>query len=370
MRITGKPAALLLSLFLLLAAPVTSRAEVLVTITGVGAIEGNNPAKSEQTALQDAFSKAALQVCLKHVPQTSLADLVDALPEFLSSRGMQDIIQYQITSRTQANGVLVLNVDVRMNDDPLKGWIGSRSFATPVLLRPRVLLMVADSAGGKKVYEWWNDKGRSAYTPFEAQFARELKGHGENVVDAPQAAKIPRSDFLKPTDIARSQGADLLITGTLTTIPVINRYTESSLKISLVDVKSQATLSSWSITHKSDLGAPVMNALLITEVIKPVRSLISGKIISHTPVSLRKTLCIEGIGNYVAYQSIVNALKSMESVSRLNVTSIHGPSHSICHSLELKSSLADVMENLKRKQVTDADMLVEDDKAIIRLLNQ
>jgi hypothetical protein len=370
MRITGKKAAFFLSFLILLIAPVTGRTEVLVSITGVGAVEGNNPAKSEQTALQDAFSKAALQVCLKYVPQSSLPELVNLLPEFLSSRGMQDIVQYQITSRSQANGVLVLNVDVKMNEEPLKAWINGHSLSTPVYLRPRVLLMVSDSGTGKKAYEWWSDKGRSTYSPFESQFAQELKKVGENVIDTPQSARIPRSDLLKPVDIARSQGADLLIAGTLTTLPVINRLLESSLKISLVDVRSQATLSSWSITHKSDLGATVINALMINEVIKPVRSLINGKIISHTPVSMHKTLCIEGIGNYVTYQSIINALKSMENVSRLNVTGVYGSSHSICHSLEIRSSLADVMENLKQKQVADADMLVEDDRAVIRLLHQ
>lgn len=370
MTTTGRQAAFLLAIFIFLAAPVISRAEVLVSITGVGAIEGNNPAKSEKTALQDAFSKAALQISLKYVPLSSIPDLAERLTEFLSSRGTQDIIQYQITSRTQSNGVLLLNVDVRMNEEPLKAWINGHAFTTPSPLRPRVLLMVSDSGGGKKVYEWWSDKGKGSYSAFESLFAQELKKHGENVIDTPQMTKIPRSEFLKPIDIARSQGADILITGTLTNLPVINRLSETSLKVSLVDVRSQVMLSSWSITHKSDLGAPLMNALLINEIIKPVRTLINGKIVSHTPVSMKKTLCIEGIGSYVTYQSLINALKSMDSVSRLNVTGVYGSAHSICHSVEIKSSLADVMENLRQKQIADADMLVEDDKAVIRLLHQ
>jgi hypothetical protein len=365
MRITGHKAAFLL--LLLLAAPVVSRAEVLVSISGMGAIEGNNPAKSEKSALQDAFSKAALQVCLKYVPQSSLPVVVAGLPEFLSARGMQDIIQYQITSRSQTNGVLVLNVDVRMNDEPLKNWISGHSFATPAGLRPRILLMITDAGGAKKAYEWWNGKG--IYSPFESQFAQELKKQGENVIDAPQVSRITQPGLMRPQDIARSQGADLLVTGTLTSLPVINKLTETSLKISLVDVRSQVTLSSWTLTHKTDLGTSLVNSLLIDEIMKPVRSLVSGKIISHSPASSKKTLCIEGITNYVTYQSIINALKSMESVTRLSVTSLNNPAHSICHSLELKSSLADVMENLRQKQIADADMLVEDDRAVIRLMH-
>jgi hypothetical protein len=370
MRFTGKTAAFLITLTLLLIAPFISRAEVLVSTTGIGAIEGNNSAKSEQSALQDAFRKAALQVSLKYIPQTSLSDLVEQIPDFLLSRGMQDIIQYQITSRSQSNGVLTLNVDVRMNEEPLKAWINSRSLTRPAFARPRVLLMVSDSSGGKKVYEWWNDRGKGAYSAFEAQFAQELKKYGENVIDTPQSSKINRSDMLKPAELGRSQGADFVIAGSLTTLPVINKLAESSLKISLVDVKSQATLSSWTVTHKSDISTPLLNATMINEIIKPVRSLISGRIISHAPVSSRKTLCIEGITNYVTYQSIVNALKSMESVSKLNVTGVYGSSHSICHSLELRSSLTDVMENLRQKQIADADMLVEDNKAVIRILHE
>jgi hypothetical protein len=370
MRITGKTAAFFLSFLFLLTAPVIIRGEVLVSVSGVGAIEGNNQAKTEKTVLQDAFMKAALQVSLRYVPQSSLPDLVEHLPEYLSSRGMQDIVQYQITSRSQANGVLQLNVDVKMNEEPLREWITRRALSSPAYLRPRVLLMVSDSGSGKKAYEWWTDKGRSTYSPFEQQLALEMKRVGENIIDAPQISKIPRSEFLKPVDIARSQGADLLITGTLGTLPIINRLTETTLRISLVDVRSGATLSSWSLNHRSDLSAPVMNSLMIMEIIKPVRALIGGKIISHTPVSTRKTLCIEGISSYVTYQSIVNALKSMDTVSRLNVTGVYGGSHSICHTLELRSSLADVMENLRQKQVADADMLVEDDKAVIRIIRQ
>ncbi len=370
MRIIGKKSALLLTLLLLLAAPLVSRADVLISTAGVGALEGGTQSNPEQAALQDAFSKAALQICLKHVPLGSVRDLVGELPAFLESRGMEDIVRYQITSRSQANGVLLLNVDVRMNDEPLKAWIKGRSFSAPVNLRPRVLLMIADAGSGKKAFEWWSGRGKGTYSAFESSFARELRNSGENVIESPQVSRIPRSDFLKPIDIARSQGADLLLTGTLTTAPAINRCTETSLKVSLVDVRSRVTLSSWSLSHRSDLGAPVMNALLISEIIKPVRALISGKIISHAPASLLKTLCIENIDSQATYQSLVKALKSMESVDRLTVTGVYGSSHSICHSLQIRSSLADIMENLRQKQITDADMLVEDDRAVIRILRQ
>ncbi|HNY64511.1 MAG TPA: hypothetical protein PKM41_03675 [Deltaproteobacteria bacterium] len=370
MRITGKTAAFFLTFFLLLIAPAATRADVLVSVTGVGAMEGNNQAKNEQTALQDAFAKAALQVSLRYVPQSSIPDLVKILPEYLSSRGIQDIRQYQITSRSQTNGVLLLNVDVKMNEEPLKEWVTRRALSSPVPLRPRVLLMVTDAAGGKKTYEWWTDRAKSSYSPFEQQLASEMKHQGENVIDTPQISKIPRSEFLKPVDIARSLGADLLLTGTLSTVPIVNRLTETTLNISLMDVKSGAALSSWSLNHRSDLSASVMNSLMVTEIIGPVRALIGGRLISYTPISTRKTLCIEGIGSYATYQSIVNALKSMDTVSKLNVTGVYGGSHSICHALELRSSLTDVMENLRQKQVADADMLVEDDRAVIRILRQ
>jgi hypothetical protein len=371
MRITRKIPASIFSLLLLISVPALCWGETTFTVSGVGILEGSNLAKAEQQALQDAFAKSILQAALKYVPESSIADLMDLLPEYLSSHGTKDVTQYQILSRIQQNGMLQLSVEVKMNDDPLKEWIGSRALATPTELRPKILLMISSREPGKnRTYEWWTGKGKNTYSPFESQFATELKYYGENVLVALQRMAGIHPDPTRTVDIARSSGADLLLTGSIVYAPILDKVYECTLKVSLVDVKAQSTLSSWSVSHRGDMSISAMNTLMIDEIIKPVRSRISARVLSLKPVTMKKTLCIEGINDYAGYQSIINALRAMESVSRISTTGINGRSHSICHMMELKGSLSDVMENLKRRQISEADIIVEDDRASIRILQQ
>lgn len=371
MRITRKTTARIIYLLLLVFVPGFCWAETALTVSGVGVLEGNNLAKAEQQALQDAFAKSILEVAIRYVPQSSVADLVDLLPEYTSSRGMQDIAQYQILSRVQQNGTLQLSVEVKLNDDPLKEWIVAHALATPTVLRPRILLMISSREPGKGgAYEWWTERGKNTYSPFESQFASKLKHFGENVLAAPQQMALQRSDPARTLEIAKSLGADLLLTGSIVYTPLQNKMHECTLKVSLMDVWTQSPLSSWSVSHRGDLDTSIMNSLMIDEVIKPVRSRIRARVISQTPVMMRKTLCIEGISDYGTYQSMINALRAMDSVSRVSVTSINGSSHSICHSMEIKGNLSDVMENLKRQKIAEADVVVEDNKASIRILRQ
>jgi hypothetical protein len=65
---------------------------------------------------------------------------------------------------------------------------------------------------------------------------------------------------------------------------------------------------------------------------------------------------------------MINALKSIEGVTRISITGIHG--HSICHVMEIKGNLYDAMENLKRRQIAKADILVEGEAAYIRILDR
>lgn len=373
MRITQdqKIKTFLILLVILLSAPTICRAEVSITVSGMGVIADNNLSKAEQQALQDAFAKAVLQVALRQVPDSSVPDLVQLLPEYTTSRRMQDISQYQIVSRLQQNGVLLLSVDVKLNDDSLREWINAHALATPVGLRPKILLMISYLEPGKaRASAWWTSKTKKSYSPFETQFASELNHLGENVIDISQGTRAAQTGLQSPLDIARSLGAEILLTGSLAYSPVFNKVYDCSFKATLIDVNSQATLSSWSISHKGDLAVPTMNSLMIDEVIKQVRSPISTKITSQTRLMIRKDLCIEGIRDHRTYQSMINALKSTGSVSRIDVTSINGHTHAVCHSMELKGSLSDALENLKRKQIAEADVIVEDDRAIIRIINR
>jgi hypothetical protein len=63
---------------------------------------------------------------------------------------------------------------------------------------------------------------------------------------------------------------------------------------------------------------------------------------------------------------MITALKSMEGVSRISITGIHG--HSICHVIEISGSLLDAMENLRRRQIAKADIKVENEAAYIRII--
>lgn len=364
MRITNKTAAGIISLFLLIAAPLVCRGDTALTVHGLASIENGNLAQAERLALSDAFSKAALHAALRHVPETSVADLMQSLPDYASSRGMRDILQYQVTSRTQRDDTLHLSVDVRLDDDSLRQWLQQRALTVPRAQRSKVLLAISYLAPGSETpYEWW--AAGKGYSPFESQLAQELGRMGENVLVAPKVRK-GGEEPPDPVETARAAGADMLITGTIAYTPVLDTLYECAFEVSLVDVASGEPVSSRSASHRGDVPLAVMNSLMIDEIIEPVRAGISKRILSETPGVARKTLCVEGISDYVTYQSMITALRSMDGVSRISITGIHG--HSICHVMEISGSLFDAMENLKRRQIAKTDIKVEAEVAYIRII--
>ncbi len=368
MRIYHKTATCIISLLFLVITPLICRGDTTLTVYGLGSIENDNLAQAEQRALDDAFAKAALQAALRFVPDSSVADLMQLLPEYTASRRMQDILQYQIASRARQGDVLQLSVDVKIDDDSLRQWLHSRALTIPRAHRSKVLLAISYlEPGSEAPYEWWAGKAGTSYSPFETQFGRELSRLGENVI---RPRKQTGEAFCQPDPLnsAHAVGADVLITGTIAYTPVLDTLYECLFEVSLVDVASGAVMSSWSVSRRGDFSTESMNSLMIGEVIRPVRAGISQRILSKSPGVMKKILCVEGISDYVTYQSMINALMSVEGVSRISITGIHG--HSICHVMEIKGSLFDAMENLKRRQIAKADIMVENETAYIRILRK
>jgi hypothetical protein len=111
-----------------------------------------------------------------------------------------------------------------------------------------------------------------------------------------------------------------------------------------------------------------MNELLITAVLDQFRLEIAKKVSAVTPAYSEKGLCIEGIRDNDSYQALLAALRSMDAVSKITVSHIEG--HTICHTIQIKGSLQDIMESLKEKNITPVDMAIDGDTAHLRLLNQ
>jgi hypothetical protein len=109
-----------------------------------------------------------------------------------------------------------------------------------------------------------------------------------------------------------------------------------------------------------------MNELMITAFLDKMRNEIVKKVVLVRPILSEKSLCISDIRDYDTYQSMINSLRSMDSVTKIAISRIQG--HSICHSILIKGNLQDILDNLKQKQITQADMMVEGDKASVRLL--
>ncbi|HOO36696.1 MAG TPA: hypothetical protein PLV78_00150 [Deltaproteobacteria bacterium] len=368
MRERHKLAVFALCLLLFLCSHTGVHGETTLQVYGVGAIEEDNLAKAEQLALKDAFSKAIVLVALRHVPYSSSLDLMEVMPDFMASRGMQDIIQYQITSRSQQYDILAISVDIKLDEESIKDWLYAHTLTVPYDLRPGILLMISSyGPGDDELYEWWTMKGRKVYSSFETQLKDRFTELGEKVLDVPQRLSGVRFDITKPIEIAQAAGADILITGTISYTPVLDTLYECSMEISLIDPQTLSPIGTFSVSRRGDFSPSTMNSLMIDEVIKPIRARIAHKMLSISPVVVKKNLCIEGIEDYVTYQTFINAISSMESISAVEINSIQG--HSICHTLQLKGSLLDVMENLKREQIKEADIVVEDDTAYIRIIN-
>ena len=368
MRGSPKLAVFALCLFIFVCSHSGVHGETTLEVYGVGAIEEDNLAKAEQLALKDAFSKAILQVALRHVPYSASLDLIEILPDFMASRGMQDIIQYQITSRSQQYDALTISADIKLDDESIKDWLYAHTLTLPNELRPKILLMISSyGPGDEEFHEWWSMKGRKTYSPFETQLKQRFYQRGENVLEVPQRLNGIRFENQKPYEIAQAAGGDILISGTISYTPVLDTLYECSMEISLLDLQTLSPVGTWSVSKRGDFSRSTMNALIIDEVIKPIRARIAHKMLSISPIIMQKNLCIQGIEDYVTYKSFINALNAMESVSAVNINSIQG--HSICHTLQIKGSLFDIMENLKSEQIKEADIVVEDDTAYIRIIN-
>ena len=137
------------------------------------------------------------------------------------------------------------------------------------------------------------------------------------------------------------------------------------MEISLIDVRTRQRLFNSTITLKGTIDVKTMNELLITAVLDQMRSEISKKVAVITPVLRDKELCIEGVKEYDTYQSMFNTLRSMDTVTKIAVSRIQG--HTICHTLQIKGSLQDILDGLKQKQIAQADMMVDGDMALVRL---
>jgi hypothetical protein len=343
-------------------------AQQSLVVTGTGAIEGNNIAQAEKFAFDDAFSKTYLLIALRYVPASSSSDLVQKLRGFIASRGTQDILQYQILSRSQQEKILLLEIDIKLNDTPLKEWLQAQALTTPLALRPRILLMVAARGPGlTERYEWWTMNAPRSYSPFEAQLAGRLKDLGEYVSDVPQKIPFLQAGMDSTIQTASTAGADFLIAGAVAHKLTPEKLLDSRLELSLMDIHTKQRISTWNSMLRGSSDQKAMNELLINTVIDHIRSQVAKKVIIISPVVKEKTLCIDGIRDYAIYQSFINTLRSIDGITRISVASIKG--HGICHTIETKGSIEDILNTLKQKQIAEADMIIDGDTATIRILN-
>jgi hypothetical protein len=346
-----------------------AQAEVSLMVSGISAIAGSNISQAEKIAYDDAFYKAYLDLALKQVPASSAVDLAQKLKGFVASRGTQDIIQYQIVSRSQQDNVLILSLDLKVNDIPLKEWLQSQTFTTPLGLRPLILLaMTTRGPGPAERYEWWSAAKTKGYSPFETLLALRLKNAGENVSEVPQRIAVQPAGPDRTVAVAANLGAQLVITGTITHRSSDALNLDSRMDISLIDVKTRQRLFNSTIALKGTVDVKTMNELLITAVLEQLRSEITRKVVVIKPVISDKELCIEGVKEFDTYQSMFNSLRSMDTVTRIAISRIQG--HTICHTLQIKGSLQDILDSLKQKHVTQADIMVEGNMASIRLISQ
>ena len=344
-----------------------ARAEVSLIVSGISAITGSTISQAEKSAYDDALFKAYLELALKQAPASSAVDLAQKLKGFVASRGAQDIIQYQIVSRSQQDSILYLSLDLKINDTPLKEWLQSEAFTTPLGLRPLILLAVSTRGPGlSERYEWWSVTAPKGYSPFENQLAQRLRTAGENVADAPTRLTVLPAGPDRVPAMAANLGAGLVITGTITHKAFDAENLETRLDISLIEVKTRQKLYTSSISLKGTADVRTMNELMITAFLDKMRNEIAKKVVLVSPILSEKSLCITEIRDYDTYQSMINSLRSMDSVTKISLSRIQG--HSICHSILIKGNLQDILDNLKQKQIAQADMMVEGDKASVRLL--
>jgi hypothetical protein len=345
-----------------------ARAEVSLVVSGISVIPGNNISQAEKSAYEDAFYKAYLELALKQAPASSAIDLSQKLKGFVASRGTQDIIQYQIVSRSQQDNVLILSLDLKINDTPLKEWLQSQAFTTPLSLRPLILLAVTTMGPGlSDKYEWWSTTTPKGYSAFENQLVLRLKTAGENVADVPKHLTVLPAGPDRTPAMAANLGAGLVITGTIIYKAFDAANLETRVDISLIDVKTRQKVYMFTISLKGTTDVRTMNELIITAFLDQLRSEIAKKVVVVSPVLREKSLCIDDIRDYDTYLSMINSLHSIDSVTKIAISRIQG--HSICHSILIKGSLQDIIDILKQKQVAQVNMVVDEDAASIRLIS-
>ncbi len=356
-------------LWLVLFSLFPAHAEVSLTTTGMSALTGSDVSVAEKSAFDDALFKAYLEVALRSVPASSSADLVQGLRAFVSSRGMQDVIQYSIATRSRLENILLLSMDFRLNDTPLKDWLQTRALTTPLALRPRVLLAFTTRGPGQtERAEWWSPDATKAYSPFETTLMKSLQDAGENIPPPPPHPPAVAAGKDRALVLGAAAGADIVVSGLLTHRSADALTLESRLDLSVTEVRTGKRLSSMGLTLKGTVDQPTMHRLLAAAVVDRVRAEIARTVVVVSPVVRDKTLCIEGISDHDTYQALIDALRSMDAVPRIAVSRIQG--HTICHTMQIKGPLQDVLDALRQKRIAPADIVVDGDTAIIRLLDQ
>lgn len=346
-----------------------ARAEITLTTTGISSLVDGNISQAEKSAFNDALYKAYLEAALRTAPGSSSIELARELRAFLTSRGTQDVIQYKIASRSQLDAMLTLSMDIRINDTPLREWLLRKGFTTPLAMRPRILLVITTRGPGQSErHEWWTSSAPKGYSPFEEQLATSLRDSGENVANPPMQITLPPAGPDKAFILADSEGATLVIAGLLSHRSADATMLESRLDLFLADTKTRQRLSSTTMTLKGTIDQKTMHELLAKALIDSLRIEIAKKVVSVNPSMSEKIICVEGIRDNDTYQAIISALRSMDAVSSITVSLVQG--HTVCHVLQVRGSLHDIMESLRQKNIVPADTAIDGDTAYFRILTQ
>lgn len=350
-------AAIILAACMLTSLPVYS-AEITLTSQGTGIINSPSIQKAEESAKQDAYSKAMTQHALKLVPQSSAYAVLNKLPVLMSERGMQDATVIRLVSKNRQTNVVYATYEFTVKDDFMRQWISANKFDIPAESRPRIMLAVSTTAPGEKNREWWNSTGKIKYSGFESRLASELSQWGENVfIEAPES----RAAGAVPITIASLFKAELLLSGSIRVQSLGGSMNQCILKLNLVNVPGKTVIGSWNLSKKAELPVNDMYGLVISSILDELRQKIDQKITLTTTPSFITTICIDNIRDHESYQRVYDALVSTDGVMEIQISSIYG--HSICHTAKIKGTLEDIMLSFKSKNLPGIDIQIKDDSA-------
>ncbi|HPP80256.1 MAG TPA: hypothetical protein PLQ43_05095 [Deltaproteobacteria bacterium] len=263
---------------------------------------------------------------------------------------------------------MMVTYDVTIDDEPLKAWLAAEKLSTPVFMRPKVLLAITTRGPRpQERHEWWTQPTPASYSPFEEVMARRLRSSGENVIGPPaqKALSVKTEDWALV--LGRQAGADIVVYGLLTHTRPEGTTVNSRLDLFVADVRSNSRLASTSLTLRGSLDVEVMNELVVSAVWEQVRSAIVARTVSFSPASREKTLCIQGMRDNEQYQEILGAIRSLGIVSSVTVSGISG--RKLCHTVRTAADLQEVMRGLSQRLAIQADMEVDEDTALLRVLN-